>query len=113
MNQQLTYGAFCPNCGHPVSTEAPHCPTCGHPLPPSVKPKSKAITLLLCFFLGGFGVHRFYLRDYGLGVAYPLGFICSAVAWPPGVALLSVVLLIDFIVLAFLGKSYYQARSQA
>ena len=27
------------------------------------------ITLLLCFFLGGFGVHSFYQKKTGIGVA--------------------------------------------
>lgn len=111
MNQQLTHGAFCPNCGHAVSTEASHCPGCGHPLPGGIKPKSKIVALLLCFFLGGMGVHRFYLRDYGLGFAYPIGMILSSVAWPPGVVILSVVLLIDFIILACSGKAYYRSRA--
>ncbi|MGY3715698.1 TM2 domain-containing protein [Sutcliffiella cohnii] len=31
--------------------------------------KSKLITFLLWFFLGMFGVHRFYLGDFGLGIA--------------------------------------------
>ena len=32
--------------------------------------KDEAIGVLLAFFLGGFGAHRFYLRQYGLGVLY-------------------------------------------
>lgn len=27
------------------------------------------ITMLLCFFLGGFGVHSFYQRKTGIGIA--------------------------------------------
>jgi TM2 domain-containing membrane protein YozV len=31
-------------------------------------PKSQVVAALLCFFLGGFGVHRFYLGYVTIGV---------------------------------------------
>lgn len=34
--------------------------------------KSKTTAVLLCFFLGGFGAHWFYLRRPGLGILYLL-----------------------------------------
>lgn len=36
--------------------------------------KSRIAAALLAFFLGGFGVHRFYLGQVGLGVLYLLFF---------------------------------------
>lgn len=34
----------------------------------NVSPKSRLVTLLLCFFLGGLGVHRFYVGKMGTGL---------------------------------------------
>ena len=34
--------------------------------------KSWIATLLLCIFLGGFGVHRFYVGKVGTGILYLL-----------------------------------------
>jgi TM2 domain-containing membrane protein YozV len=39
--------------------------------------KDGTVGVLLGFFLGGLGAHRFYLRQYGLGVLYVL--FCWAV----------------------------------
>ena len=35
-------------------------------------PRIKSRALLLCFFLGCFGAHKFYERKYALGVLYIL-----------------------------------------
>ena len=32
--------------------------------------KSKTTAVLLCFFLGGLGIHRFYLGQIGYGILY-------------------------------------------
>ena len=32
--------------------------------------KSKVVALLLCFFLGGFGAHRFYVGKMGSGIVW-------------------------------------------
>lgn len=33
-----------------------------------ISPKSRLVTLLLCFFLGWIGVHRFYVGKVGTGI---------------------------------------------
>lgn len=35
-----------------------------------VSPKSRLVTLLLCMFLGGFGIHHFYVNKVCLGILY-------------------------------------------
>ena len=37
-------------------------------------PKSRWVALALCFFLGGLGVHRFYVGKIGTGILY----LCTA-----------------------------------
>lgn len=37
---------------------------------PGVSQKSKVVALLLCIFLGCFGVHRFYVGKIGSGILY-------------------------------------------
>jgi TM2 domain-containing membrane protein YozV len=34
----------------------------------SISPKSRLVALLLCFFLGTLGVHRFYVGKVGTGI---------------------------------------------
>lgn len=42
----------------------------GYALP--VSPKSRLVATLLCLFLGGLGVHRFYVGKIGTGILYLL-----------------------------------------
>lgn len=108
---------FCPNCGKEVPENAVNCPACGKSLAapsapqgapvivnvenknnnvnnggyaPFVSIKNKWVALLLCFFLGYIGAHKFYEGKIGMGVLYlfTLGFLGIGV-------------FIDFIVLLF------------
>jgi TM2 domain-containing membrane protein YozV len=36
--------------------------------------KDKTVATLLCFFLGGLGIHKFYLGQSGLGIIYLIFF---------------------------------------
>ena len=44
-------------------------------------PKSRAAALLLCFFFGVFGVHRFYVGKIGTGILYLLTGGCFGIGW--------------------------------
>jgi len=55
---------YCPNCGQPVMPGAQACTNCGCFLPQPVpvgEQKSKLAAGLLGIFLGGLGIHNFYL----------------------------------------------------
>lgn len=63
---------YCPNCGQPTTPNAAVCISCGVALTPPVpagEQKSKLVAGLLGLFLGGYGVHNFYLGYTGKAVA--------------------------------------------
>ncbi len=67
---------FCQECGEIINIKSEICPKCGVRQPSSSiktdEQKSKEnkwlMTLLLCWFLGVFGIHRFYTGHTGIGV---------------------------------------------
>ena len=84
-----TGASYCENCGQPINPGAAVCIKCGAAVAPSVNPaaqKSKMTAGLLGIFLGGLGVHNFYLGYTGkaigqialtccFGLGYIWGFI--------------------------------------
>jgi len=62
---------YCRGCCRVISSFAVSCPQCGAPTgirPWDVSDRSGVAALLLCFFFGVFGVHRFYVGKVGTGV---------------------------------------------
>ncbi len=117
-------GKFCPECGLAADYKV-FCPKCGTPAPdlgqtqqrpqqqaqpqqpaPIIinntnivrggREKSKWVALLLCFFFGFAGAHKFYEGKIGMGVLY---FVT--------LGLLGIGVIIDFISLLFKPNPYY------
>lgn len=75
---------FCSECGAVIKAKAEICPKCGvrqmrKPLAINLgatapNGKSRMAAVLLAFFFGGFGVHKFYLGQIGLGILYLIFF---------------------------------------
>jgi TM2 domain-containing membrane protein YozV len=63
---------YCFNCGTAIDSKAAVCPKCGVPQPDVARNKTLnsrwLATLLLCWILGVFGAHRFYLGRTGSGI---------------------------------------------
>lgn len=61
---------YCWHCNSETNPHAEICLKCGVGLKNQNKEnKDWLTTLILCFFLGFFGVHRFYTKHIGIGVA--------------------------------------------
>lgn len=66
---------YCKNCGKEISDNAAICIHCGCPVSNntciingSSSRKNWLLTLLLCFFFGSFGVHRYYAGKVVTGI---------------------------------------------
>ena len=85
--------AFCQSCGAEVLPQAIVCVKCGAGIPHAgavtsgqigpVSEKSWVATLLLCFFLGWCGAHRFYTGLSGLTPALPSRFYTGSTPGHP------------------------------
>lgn len=79
MNQAQKY---CVECGTIINAKAEICPACGVRQPMYYTQQSNnqnrderwLACLLLCIFLGPFGVHRFYVGKIGTGIIQLLTF---------------------------------------
>lgn len=86
---------YCADCGAKHSDKATACPKCGRVVYSTYK--SVLVYVLLAFFLGGLGVHKFYAGRNGEGVAMLL---MGTIGWLliiPGI-IVWIWALVDFIV---------------
>ncbi len=112
----------CSECGHQVSDKAKTCPSCGCPIetqlpPPIPEPsqpqatpptsptqqigvfdngpsgKCRGVAALFAFFLGGFGVHYFYVGKNGAGVLFLLATLifCWTILIPLAVSVICLI----------------------
>lgn len=121
---QPTYPTkFCKECGEKISAKAVICPKCGCQVEeiakeapqivinnsnqnqnnnnninafPAGHAKNKWVALLLCFFIGFLGGHKFYEGKIGMGVLYLFTF-----------GLFGIGVIIDFITILFKPNPYF------
>lgn len=80
---------YCPRCGQYFDNNTRYCSRCGEPTVTSSPnsatyynlPKDWLVALLLCVFLGGLGVHRFYCGKIGTGILWLLTGGCFGIGW--------------------------------
>lgn len=121
MEDMQTKTKFCKYCGEKIPEDAVICAKCGRQVEelkqnqPNVvinntntntvrnttaglggKPKNKWVALLLCFFLGVLGAHKFYEGKIGMGILYLFT-----------MGLMGIGVVIDFIALLFKPNPYY------
>ncbi len=84
---------YCSSCGTRINVEAVNCPQCGSRTASVADSQgvSKVALLLITFFLGGIGGHKFYQKKYLIGILYMVFFW----TYIPGI-----VSLIEFIIYA-------------
>ncbi len=74
---------FCANCGKELNPGAAICISCGAAIKPAVvaggEQKSKLVAVLLAFFLGGIGIHDFYLGYNRNGIIKIVLSFCTGV----------------------------------
>ena len=117
---------FCKHCGQKIAEAAVICPHCGcqveeikkaETAQPNIvinnsnsnvntntninggyggKPKNKGVAFLLCLFLGGLGIHKFYEGRIGMGILYLFTVGIFGIGW-----------FIDCIILLFKPNPYY------
>lgn len=64
---------FCSECGAVIKAKAEICPKCGcrqHGAASTQEKRSKTTAALLALFLGGLGIHKFYLGQKTAGILY-------------------------------------------
>ena len=81
---------YCPQCGALMHKSALACPSCGA-RQGSGGTKNRITAGLLAFFLGGFGIHHFYLGNTVRGIIYLIfcwTFIPALIAFIEGILFL-------------------------
>ncbi len=85
---------YCANCGQPISPDAAVCLSCGVAVKKQsaggdLAGKDKVTMALICFFLGGIGIHNFMMGETKKGVLKIVLSLCMGIG--------GILALIDFI----------------
>lgn len=84
--------AFCSNCGNALPENAAVCLNCGVAVKGAegdLAGKDKVTIALICFFLGGLGIHNFLMGETKKGVVKIVASLCFGLG--------SILALIDFV----------------
>ena len=90
--------SYCQNCGNPVEADADVCLSCGVALKSASKGlnlegqiggQDKIVMALICFFLGGIGIHNFMMGETKKGVTKIVLAFCFGIS--------AILALIDFV----------------
>lgn len=84
--------AFCSNCGNALPENAAVCLNCGVAVKAAegdLAGKDKVTIALICFFLGGLGIHNFLMGETKKGVVKIVASFCFGLG--------SILALIDFV----------------
>jgi TM2 domain-containing membrane protein YozV len=98
---------LCPHCGvrQPMVPGMPHGQFAMAPaMPMATTTKSKTAAILFAFFLGGIGIHKFYLGQVASGIVYLLFFWTFIPAF---------IAFIEFIVLLTMSEDTFARRYPA
>lgn len=75
---------YCANCGNQIAPNASVCTVCGcatNNIMPGTQRKSKITAGLLGIFLGGLGIHNFYLGYTGKAIAQIFLSLCFGIGY--------------------------------
>lgn len=74
---------FCTNCGVKMPQDMKYCPHCGAPNPGyrNMYPKDRLTAGLLAIFLGGLGIHYFYMDKPTAGLLSIVLSLCTCGIW--------------------------------
>ena len=85
--------SYCRDCGSVIHARAEICPKCGvRQRTVTVANRSRTSAAIFAFFLGGLGVHKFYLGRPGTGIVYLLfcwTFVPAIIGFIEGIVYLS------------------------
>lgn len=86
--------AFCANCGEAIDANAAVCLKCGVAVKKAAATgdlagKDKITVALVCFFLGGFGIHNFMMGENKKGIVKIVLSLCLGIG--------GILALIDFV----------------
>ncbi len=72
--------------------------------------KSKSVTAVLTFFFGVFGVHRFYLKQYGIGMLYILVSLIAYFSTEEVYLILGLIVIADFIAFLIMSEQTFNMK---